>query len=419
MNPHDPRQVLCSLLGITLIDLAVPCQILKLSPYERNPAAIEQAARVCFARVQAAQHFVHAEHLQWMMQVIADARNSMLNAAAALPPPGHFQQAPPPSPAFLPPPAPWASQIVTPSPHAANPPAAEPTEPPIVIRAPRPRRRSGFDTENLSGTIGALLMCGLIVFGVGMFVREWWKGMQDLPIKTEPGLPTGKPVQKRPPVRPGEGEAARSGSGNRAEKPDEGNPLAPVVPPSDDERAARENLKRAMKLAGDGSFDEGILLAQRASRVMPDESEGLMLMIDYVQQYSDLADAAQRALNGSTEVDLGKEWGKAQFVGQDSGSITFFAKGKHERFTMQQFKGITGVRFRLTRDYLDRANNPANDLIIGSYEVLMRVNESGFINVPGSRDAARKRFRNAIESGTPQMVEHGNLMIKATDFLKD
>lgn len=152
---------------------------------------------------------------------------------------------------------------------------------------------------------------------------------------------------------------------------------------------------------------------------MPDESEGLMLMIDYVQQYSDLADAAQRALNGSTEVDLGKEWGKAQFVGQDSGSITFFAKGKHERFTMQQFKGITGVRFRLTRDYLDRANNPANDLIIGSYEVLMRVNESGFINVPGSRDAARKRFRNAIESGTPQMVEHGNLMIKATDFLKD
>jgi len=423
MNPHDPQQILCSLLGITPIDLAVPCQVLKVSPYERNPAAIDQAARVCFARVQAAQHLVHAEAMQWMMQVIADARNAMLNAAVALPPHGHFQQVPPvPAP---PPPAPtppqWAAQVAAPPvPPAASAPAAEPAEPTVVIHVPRRRRRSGFDLENVAGAIGGLLMCGLIVFGVGMFIKLWWVDIQR-PLIKPPVVPLPvEPPPDRPTVKPGGGRPTSGDEGTKLVKPDQQDSGGQAMEVVDRQRAAAlENLKQAKKLAGEGSFDEALRLAGRAKRAMPDESEGLMLMIDYVEQYTGLADAAQLALNGSSEVDLGGKWGKAQFVQQDAESITFFAKGKHERFTQAQFEGIKGVRFRVTRDFLDRAANPTNDLIIGSYQFLMRVNESGILNVPGSRDAAGRRLRKAIESGDAESAESASLMIKVLDVVKD
>lgn len=387
MTPSDPRHVLCTLLGVAPVDLAVPCQILKLSPYERNPAVIDQAARVCFARVQAAQHQVSPEDLQWMMQVVADARLAMLNAAGSGQPRAHF------SPPAVPPQWPM--------------PAAR--EPEIVIRTPVARRRSGLDMENVVGAMGSLLMCGALVLGVGMFIKLWWADVPRQPPKPPKPLVV-EPPPHRPPVVPGGGPTTGEGK----PKP------SPVMQITDEQRAAaRENLQQAIQMGRNGSFEEARRLAQRASRAMPDESEGVILMTEYVEQYSGLADAAQQALNGSSEVDLGGRWGKAQFVEQDADSITFFVSGQHKRFTQVEFKGIKGVRFRLTRDYLDRAANPANDLILGAYEVLMRVNESGLLNKPGSLDAAQRRFRKAIELGDSEVVESGSVMIKALDVVKE
>lgn len=139
-------------------------------------------------------------------------------------------------------------------------------------------------------------------------------------------------------------------------------------------------------------------------------------MIDYVRQYSDQADRARLALNGSSEVDLGRPWGNAQFVEQDADCITFFMNGKHERFTVKKFNGLEGVRFRLTRDYLDRGSNPTNDLILGSYQFLMHVDETGSVDPRGARDAAQRRFRKAITSRDRVSLEHGTVMLKALQF---
>ena len=135
-------------------------------------------------------------------------------------------------------------------------------------------------------------------------------------------------------------------------------------------------------------------------------------MVAYVEQYLGLADDARLALNGSSEIDLGPKYGRVQFVEQNDMEIKFFSKGRHVTLPIRKFEGLPGVRFRVTRDYLDRAKNPANDLILGSYNFLLKVDANGVVDADKSLREAERRFRKAIASGDPASVEQGTAMMK-------
>lgn len=401
INPDDPVHVLCTLFGIAPADLVSADKVLGIEAAQRSPAAIEDAARRRFAQVQSIQERVAPDLLQWMMQVVTNARIAMLQAAAAAP-------APPPQPA---PPA-WAQPTLPPPPVPPTSYSASPAyEPPVVVRPPVRRHDRGWTLDNLAGAVGGLVMCGFVVAGVGWFATQSWQGWQKKPVlgggstlgETQVvvkvvGGGGGKPTPPNPNPKPGPVPAPP--------------PIpAPVV------GDAKATLQDALKLARQGSFTEARRLAERAHRQMPDESDGLSYLISYAEQYSTLADQARGALNGSSEVDLGPPYGKAQFVEQTADEITFFAKGKHKSFSINKFNTLKGVRFRVFRTYLDNAQIPANDLIIGAYQFLLRVNERGEQDANGGVPEAKSRLRKAITSGHSETIEHGTLMMKSIELL--
>jgi len=404
MNPDDPVYVLCTLFGITPADLVSANKVLGIDATQRNPAAIEDAARGRFARVQSIQQRVSPEILQWMMQVVTNARLAMLQAAVAAP-------APPPQPV-----SPAWGQPTLPPPQvpAASYSAAPAYEPPVVVRPHLPRYDRGFTLDNLTSAVGALVVCGLLITGVGWFVRQSWDDLQARttrkPDQTGGGLVVVDPTPK--PVVTG---------GGREDQP-KPKPEPQPTPPSRPAPApvvgdAKATLQKALELARQGSFDEARRVADRAGKQLPDESDGLSYLISYAEQYSGLADKARLALNGNNAVDLGSPYGQAQFVEQTDDKITFFAKGKHKTFSIKEFSSRKGVRFRVFRNYLDNAEIPANDLIIGAYQFLLRVNERGEQDANGGVPEAESRIHKAITNGDPMTIEQGTLMMKALELL--
>ncbi|MFM8771748.1 MAG: hypothetical protein ACKOE4_06975 [Candidatus Kapaibacterium sp.] len=261
------------------------------------------------------------------------------------------------------------------------------------------------------------MAAAVLALGGVWFVQQRGKNVNTLPTKNNFVLHRETFVPQRHPVPKGRGTPATfvATKLTRARK-EQAPPQQGGVADQEKRPAPGEHINKAISLAREGAYDKAIRAASRASRALPDVSKGLSLMIAYARQYSDHADQARLALNGSSEVDLGEPWGKAQFVEQNDASIIFFAGGRHERFTVERFNGLKGVRFRLTRDYLDRANIPANDLILGAHQFLMNVNEEGDIDAPGARDAAQRRFRKAFTSRDRVSIENGTLMMKALEF---
>lgn len=387
MNLQDPVHVLCTLLGITPTELSIPCRILRIDPNERNTARIEEASRACFARVQSVQHHVPAECGQWMMEVITHARSEMLRAA-------HRPSVPPP-------------QVATTS-HAA----VANHEPPVAIRPRMPRHARRFTLDNVANAIGAVVTCGLLIGAVGWFVNQSWEDMNDRTRRKANGPGLGL-VEADPAVK------AVANGGGRSDRPRQKLQPAPTPKPTETPNVAKakETLQQSLKLARQGSFKEAQRVAARARSQLPDESDGLSYLISYAEQYPTLADEARGALNGSSEVDLGMPYGKAQFVEQNADEITFFAKGRHKSFSVKEFNSRKGVRFRVFRNYLDNAGLPANHLIIGAYQFLLRVNEQGEQDAAGGLPEAKSRIRKAITGGDADTVEQGTLMMKAIDFL--
>lgn len=284
------------------------------------------------------------------------------------------------------------------------------SEPQLVIRPHVPRRRSRFDLESLASTIGALLLCALVIAGVGLFVNQWWKDVSTIKSGVGDAKPSPALLRSTAPVVKTGGGLPAADDNNQA--PDGATAGKAAAAPGD-KPTAREQLEAAVKHAREGSFDAALLAADKAKKEMPDESQGLKLMVAYVQQYSKLADDARLALNASSEIDLGPKYGKVQFIEQDDKQIKFFAKGRHETLPLHKFDALTEARFRMTRDYLDRARNPANDLILGSYNFLRKVAADGKVDATTSLGEAERRFRKAIEGGDPMSSEQGTFMLKA------
>jgi hypothetical protein len=141
-------------------------------------------------------------------------------------------------------------------------------------------------------------------------------------------------------------------------------------------------------------------------------AEGMRLVIAYLRQYTKLADQALEGLNGNdTDIDLGGKKGKVAFVERDGDTLVVRAKGKNEKVTIKELNGMPGARFRITQAFLDRAESPVNDLIIGARIFVSQQDERGRMNASRSAELAEGRWRKAAASHDDTVVEHANLML--------
>jgi hypothetical protein len=69
------------------------------------------------------------------------------------------------------------------------------------------------------------------------------------------------------------------------------------------------------------------------------------------------------------------------------------AKGRHLRLTIREFNAIDGARFRVTKQYLENGQQPANDLILGAMHYPKQLKRDGTFDQAGtvSLQAARDR----------------------------
>ena len=387
MDNKSAHKLLCHLLQLNPGHPLTANSILRLPPYERNPDVIDQAARWCFSQVQDIPQPRDPITYNWMFQRIAGASMEMLNNATQ-----YRQQ---PLAAISPPLVPVPPVVPT-----VIPPLRE--DLPVMIRTTVRRSRTGFKLDNIVGLISIVVMLGI----AGL----WFELMKP---RTAPRpRPAVVPPAKRPVVPLGNGWAAHP-------KPQPA-PQPQVPPPVrlQNTAAAEEHITNAIKNARQGSFDEADQDAQKALRAAPgfQEAAAVRFLVAYQRQYSDLADKALDALNGNNVVFLGKKYGNVAFIERNDDSIKFRVQGRNKAFTVKELNGTPGVRFGITKQFLDNAQNPANNLILGAWHFITQQTSDGLVDTDGSRRAARDCWQKAVLFGNPDIGEHATQMITLLDM---
>jgi len=371
MHNHPSVDMLCRILGLAPADLEIPHRLLRVHPFVRDPATIEQAASECFQRVRAAQAHLPHETFLWMMQTIGAARTSLLSGVAM----------------------PQHDPVATSMPQIPQFPTGGPV-----------RHRRGTDWENLLS--GAAVILGMVVaiLLAGLFLGAWEKDVirpgrggrivatkfrpEPEPIDPQPIVPRGEgaPKQGDPIAGNGKGEAPREDGQRRGRG---------------DVEAADRLCDEALEQAKNGSFVEADLRAAKALKAAPghERAEAMRLLVAYQRQYTDLADEALEKLNGNNVVNLGPDYGDGAFIEKDASSVTFKVAGRIEQIPIGRLNGIPGVRFRITRDYLGNAANPANDLILGAYHYVSGLTDDGAASPPRALQQAHRRWKKAAGAG--------------------
>ena len=394
MDNKSAHKLLCHLLQLNPVHPLTANSILRLPPYERNPDVIDQAARWCFSQVQDIPQPRDPITYNWMFQRIAAASMEMLNNAAQ-----YRQQ---PLAAISPPLVPVPPVVPT-----VIPPLRE--DLPVMIRTTVRRSRTGFKLDNIVGLMSIVVMLGIAGLSIGWFVKQSTAGL--MKPRTAPRLAVVPPA--KPPVVP-------LGKGGAAHPKPQPAPQQQVPPPVrlQNTAAAEEHITNAIKNARQGSFDEADRDAQKALRAAPgfQEAAAVRFLVAYQRQYSDLADKALDALNGNNVVFLGKKYGDVAFIERNGDSITFRVPGRNKAFTVKELNGTPGVRFGITKQFLDNAQNPANNLILGAWHFITQQTSDGLVNTEGSRRAARDYWQKAVLLGNPEIGKHATQMITLLDM---
>ena len=394
MDNKSAHKLLCHLLQLNPVHPLTANSILRLPPYERNPDVIDQAARWCFSQVQGIPQPRDPITYNWMFQRIAAASMEMLNNAAQ-----YRQQ---PLAAISPPLVPVPPVVPT-----VIPPLRE--DLPIIIRTTVRRSRTGFKLDNIVGLMSIVVMLGIAGLSIGWFVKQSTAGL--MKPRTAPRLAVVPPA--KPPVVP-------LGIGGAAHPKPQPAPQQQVPPPVrlQNTAAAEEHITNAIKNARQGSFDEADRDAQKALRAAPgfQEAAAVRFLVAYQRQYSDLADKALDALNGNNVVFLGKKYGDVAFIERNGDSITFRVPGRNKAFTVKELNGTPGVRFGITKQFLDNAQNPANNLILGAWHFITQQTSDGLVDTDGSRRAARDYWQKAVLLGNPEIGKHATQMITLLDM---
>jgi hypothetical protein len=293
------------------------------------------------------------------------------------------------------------------------PPVPPAVEPEIRIRRYAPRRNRGFDWESLASLVGVVVLLGVGGLLVGMFVNQ---STSDLVFgRAKAKLP---PIVRPDPIDvPEGGGKANDRMRQTVNQPERAKPvMAQLVRQA---QGADQHLRDAIDSARKGFFDAAELSVGKALSAVPGDkrAEGMRLVIAYLKQYPTLADDALAGLNqNDTEIDLGGRYGQAAYVDRAGDTLTLRVGGMNKKFTTNDINGIPGARFRITRDFLDRASNPVNDLILGARIFVSQQDDRGRVDPQRSRTMAEDRWRKAAISDKPKAVEDANLMLNVLDI---
>jgi hypothetical protein len=123
-------------------------------------------------------------------------------------------------------------------------------------------------------------------------------------------------------------------------------------------------------------------LADDARHVWPDHpaAEGARYLAAYAEKYPALADEAIERISGDN-VDLGPKYGRAAFIERMGDTYKFHRQGGKLELTIAALNGTDGVRFCITRQFLDNADLTANHLILAAIHYLKNLDETGCCNV--------------------------------------
>ena len=418
MDNKSAHKLFCHLLQLNPGHPLTANSILRLPPHERNPDVIDQAARWCFSQVQSIPQPRDPITYNWMFQRIAAASMEMLNNAA--------QYRHQPLAAISPPLVPVPPVVPT-----VIPPLRD--DLPVMIRTTVRRSRTGFKLDNIVGLISIVVMLGIAGLSIGWFVEHSRRGdpvgvrIAGLSIggfvkqSTADLMKPGTAPRPRPAVvPPAKPPVVPLGKGGAAHPKPQPAPQQQVPPPVrlQNTAAAEEHITNAIKNARQGSFDEADRDAQKALRAAPgfQEAAAVRFLVAYQRQYSDLADEALDALNGNNVVFLGTKYGDVAFIERNGNSITFRVPGRNKAFTVKELNGTPGVRFGITKQFLDNAQNPANNLILGAWHFITQQTSDGLVDTDGSRRAARDCWQKAVLFGNPDIGEHATQMITLLDM---
>jgi hypothetical protein len=181
----------------------------------------------------------------------------------------------------------------------------------------------------------------------------------------------------------------------------------------------RSYVEQAILACREGRFDDADELGRKAMRAAPRDPrvQAVRLLPAYLRQYSDLADEAIDRMNGSTEVDLGPRHGVGAFVERSGDEVVFMAKGRNVGFSLREFNSLNGVRFRVTRQFLENGRQPANDLILGAVHYVKQLDETGTFTANGAavKQAASRRWETAAQGFDQQVASHAQALLSLLD----
>jgi hypothetical protein len=192
-------------------------------------------------------------------------------------------------------------------------------------------------------------------------------------------------------------------------------PVAPkpvITPPEED---IEQRVQDGIRACREGLFVAAVDLGREVARLAPNDPRGkaVQLLALYAEQYPRLADEAIDRMNGAVEVYLGRRYGLGAFVERIDDDLVFMAKGRHVRFTVREFNALDGVRFRVTKQYLENGNQPANDLILCAMHRATQLKADGTFDQTGalSLQAARDRWETAARSHDDQVADHARSLL--------
>jgi hypothetical protein len=276
-----------------------------------------------------------------------------------------------------------------------------------VIRTRRPSKRCARRVPVLEMAI----VGGVLLF-LSSFVLNLIARLQPVESQPKPAvIPTGSQAII-PPVSKGGGEPKSPPLAPIAPGAPPARPAPMINPP---ERDVDQLIADSIKACREGRFEAAVELGSKAAQLAPHDSCGVavQLLALYAEQYPGLADEAIDRMNGAVEVDLGPRYGVGAFVERQGDDLVFRARGRQVRLTVRQFNALDGVRFRVTKQYLENGKRPANDLILGAIHYPKQLKPDGTFDQTGvlSQQSARNCWEQAARSHDEQVADHGRSLL--------
>jgi hypothetical protein len=301
-----------------------------------------------------------------------------------------------------------------------------PEDTPLFVVTERPRQPTRSLASRVFSFVSSVVVVGLICGGVYFGVtsnKPYVVGGEG----GAPGLVKVPPKPPRPITTDGGGKepdpietviherSLTEGSGDVVT-------ASPNNQKAETHAQASDLVLASLKSAKQGMFTKANDLVEEARHICPDHpgATGAWYLAAYAEKYSNLADEALTRLNGANDsVDLGPKFGRGAFIERNEDEYTFRCRGKNTKFPLAKLNAMDGVRFGITRQFLDNADLPANHLILAGIHYLKDIDETGRYNHKSREKcvAAAVDRCERVTSREDDVAEHATHMLALFEWL--